>query len=79
MKIAVAKETLPLESRVAIVPDAVKKYVGLDAEVRVERGAGLALEAGGVAARPGVAREVGAGAGDIGACGGTAASLGEGC
>ena len=42
MKIAVAKETSALESRVAMVPDAVKKYLALGAEVCIERGAGLA-------------------------------------
>lgn len=42
MKIAVARETHPLESRVAITPDAVKKYLALGANVAVERGAGVA-------------------------------------
>lgn len=42
MKIAAAKETSPLEARVALVPDAVKKFVALGFEVAVEKGAGLA-------------------------------------
>lgn len=42
MKIAVAKETAPHESRVAISPDAVKKFRALGVDVAVERGAGLA-------------------------------------
>lgn len=42
MKIAVAKETSPGESRVAITPDAVKKFRVLGVDVAVERGAGLA-------------------------------------
>ena len=41
MKIAVAKETSPLESRVAITPDTVKKFIALGAQVTVEQGAGL--------------------------------------
>lgn len=41
MKIAVAKETSPGESRVAITPDAVKKFRALGVDVAVERGAGL--------------------------------------
>lgn len=41
MKIAVAKETSPGESRVAITPDAVKKFRALGVDVTVERGAGL--------------------------------------
>jgi NAD(P) transhydrogenase subunit alpha len=41
MKIAAARETSPLESRVALTPDNVKKYVGLGIAVAVERGAGL--------------------------------------
>jgi len=40
MKIAVLKETLENESRVAASPETVKKYVGLGATVTVERGAG---------------------------------------
>ncbi len=42
MKIAIAKETSPLESRVAITPDAVKKFIALGADISVEAGAGLA-------------------------------------
>jgi NAD(P) transhydrogenase subunit alpha len=42
MKIAVAKETSPLEARVAASPDAVKKFVSLGAEVVIETGAGTA-------------------------------------
>lgn len=42
MKIAVAKETQENELRVAVTPDAVKKFVGLGVEVTVERGAGRA-------------------------------------
>jgi NAD(P) transhydrogenase subunit alpha len=41
MKIAAARESSPLESRVALTPDAVKKYVALGIQVSVERGAGL--------------------------------------
>ena len=41
MKIAAARETAAFESRVALTPDAVKKYVGLGIEVAIERGAGL--------------------------------------
>lgn len=41
MKIAVAKETSPGELRVAITPDAVKKFRAFGADVVVERGAGL--------------------------------------
>ena len=40
MKIAVAKETSPLESRTALTPDAVKKLVALGATVTIETGAG---------------------------------------
>ena len=39
MKIAVLKETLP-ETRVAAIPETVKKYIALGASVCVERGAG---------------------------------------
>ena len=42
MKIAVAKETSPLESRCALAPDAVKKLVALGAKIAIESGAGLA-------------------------------------
>ena len=41
MKIAAAKESSPLEARVALTPDAVKKYVALGIQVAVETGAGL--------------------------------------
>lgn len=41
MKIAAVTESNPHESRVAITPDAVKKYVALGIEVAVEQGAGL--------------------------------------
>ncbi len=40
MKIAVLKETRLLENRVAITPDAVKRYLALGAELCVESGAG---------------------------------------
>lgn len=40
MKIAVLKETAAFESRVAITPDAVKKYIALGAAVQVQAGAG---------------------------------------
>ena len=40
MRIAVPAETDSAESRVAITPDMVKKYVGLGAEVVVQSGAG---------------------------------------
>ena len=42
MKIAVATENSPLEARVAITPDAVKKFIALGADVTVEAGAGFA-------------------------------------
>jgi len=42
MKIAVLKEDLPGEARVALMPDSVKKLLGLKASVLVESGAGLA-------------------------------------
>ena len=41
MKIAVLRETLPNEARVALVPESVRKLAGLKAEVAVESGAGL--------------------------------------
>jgi len=41
MKVAVAAETDPDESRVAATPETVKKLIGLGAEVAVEPGAGL--------------------------------------
>ena len=41
MKITILKETAAHEKRVAISPDAVKKYVSLGAEVCVESGAGV--------------------------------------
>ena len=40
MKIAIAKETLPAEKRVAATPETVKKLIALGAEVMVEQGAG---------------------------------------
>ena len=42
MKIAAAKESSPLEARVALVPDTVKKFVAAGINVSVERGAGIA-------------------------------------
>lgn len=42
MKIAVAKETSPGESRAAIGPDAVRKFRALGVDVAVERGVGTA-------------------------------------
>jgi NAD(P) transhydrogenase subunit alpha len=42
MKIAVLKEELPGEARVALMPDSVKKLLGLKASVLVESSAGLA-------------------------------------
>jgi H+-translocating NAD(P) transhydrogenase subunit alpha len=41
MKIAIAKETLPAEKRVAATPETVKKLIALGAEVAVEQGAGV--------------------------------------
>ena len=40
MKIAIPRERMPGETRVAATPDVVKKYVGLGLEVVVEKGAG---------------------------------------
>lgn len=40
MKIAIPKERRPDEARVAATPDSVKKFIGLGAQVVVERGAG---------------------------------------
>ena len=40
MKIAVLRETAPGETRCAAIPETVKKFVALGAEVAVERGAG---------------------------------------
>ncbi len=40
MKIAIPRERMPGETRVAATPDIVKKYVGLGLEVVVEKGAG---------------------------------------
>jgi len=40
MKIAVLKETAPGETRCAAIPETVKKFIGLGAEVAVEVGAG---------------------------------------
>ena len=42
MKIAVAKETSPLESRVAMSPDVAKRFAALGVSVVVEKSAGLA-------------------------------------
>lgn len=42
MKIAVLKESRPLEARVAATPESVKKLLALGASVAVEKGAGLA-------------------------------------
>jgi len=39
-RIAVLKETAPGETRCAAIPETVKKFIGLGAEVAVERGAG---------------------------------------
>ena len=41
MKIAAAKESSPLEARVALVPDTVKKFVAAGINVSIEAGAGL--------------------------------------
>lgn len=41
MKIAVLKEELPGEARVALMPDSVKKLLALKADVLIERNAGL--------------------------------------
>lgn len=41
MRIAVLSETDPAEPRVAAVPETVKKYKALGAEVTVQSGAGL--------------------------------------
>ncbi|MFP5265713.1 MAG: NAD(P) transhydrogenase subunit alpha [Blastocatellia bacterium] len=46
MQIAVLRETLAGESRVALVPESVKKLVGLEAVVSVESGAGADAGAG---------------------------------
>ncbi len=40
MKIAILKETAPGETRCAGIPETVKKFTALGAEVAVERGAG---------------------------------------
>jgi NAD(P) transhydrogenase subunit alpha len=42
MQITVLKETDPNESRVALVPESVKKLVAMNVGVAIERGAGLA-------------------------------------
>ena len=42
MKIAAAKESSPLESRVALTPDSVRKFIAAGATVAIESGAGLA-------------------------------------
>ena len=41
MQITVLKETDSQESRVALIPESVKKLIGLKASVAVESGAGL--------------------------------------
>jgi len=41
MKVAVAAESDPGESRVAATPETVKKMIGLGAELAVEPGAGI--------------------------------------
>ena len=40
MKIAILKETAPEETRCAAIPETVKKFTSLGAEVAVESGAG---------------------------------------
>lgn len=45
MQITVLKETLPGETRVALVPESVKKLVAMKAQVAVESGAGLLASA----------------------------------
>ena len=40
MKIAILKETAPGETRCASIPETVKKFTALGANVAVERGAG---------------------------------------
>ena len=40
MKIAILKEAAPGETRCAAIPETVKKFIGLGAEVAVEQGAG---------------------------------------
>lgn len=42
MRIAVPAETQGAETRVAVTPETVRKFIGLGAEVTVEKGAGLA-------------------------------------
>lgn len=42
MRIAVPAETDPVEPRVAVTPETVRKYMGLGAEVVVQAGAGRA-------------------------------------
>ena len=42
MKIVAARESAPLEARVAITPDSAKKFIALGAEVVVQSGAGTA-------------------------------------
>ncbi|URD61615.1 Re/Si-specific NAD(P)(+) transhydrogenase subunit alpha [Sphingomonas sp. KRR8] len=46
MKLAVLKETAPGETRVAAIPETVKKFVALGASVAVEGGAGAAASIG---------------------------------
>lgn len=42
MKIAIIRETAANEARVAATPETVQKYIGLGAQVSIEKGAGLA-------------------------------------
>ena len=42
MNIVVLRETAPEESRVALVPESVRKLTALNVSVRVESGAGIA-------------------------------------
>ena len=42
MKVALLKETAPGETRCAAIPETVKKFIALGAEVAVEKGAGQA-------------------------------------
>ena len=42
MKIAILKETVPGEARVAATPETVKKFIALGATTAIEEGAGAA-------------------------------------
>ena len=46
MKIAVLRETAPGETRCAAIPETVKKFIALGAEVAIEKGAGAAASVG---------------------------------